>query len=188
MLVNGLVYPTAHVEQRKYRLRLLNACNARFCTLRLFYAQSPSFPGSTEPNLHQPGPSFVQIGTEGGFLPHPVVFDGTRNSTLLLAPAERADVIVDFSGVPAGSILILYNDARRAISDGRPGRRLDSDDRNTSTPTQPGFGPDTRTLAADRGGPARRGEGSVSPAEAAAIRSSAARADWRHDTAAGYCS
>ena len=50
MLVNGLVFPTAHVEQRKYRLRMLNACNARFCTLRLFYAQGAEFPGNTEPN------------------------------------------------------------------------------------------------------------------------------------------
>ena len=47
MLANGLVYPTAHVEQRKYRLRVLNACNARFCTLRLLYAKDTSFPGST---------------------------------------------------------------------------------------------------------------------------------------------
>ena len=51
MLANGLVFPTAHVEQRKYRLRVLNACNARFCTLRLFYAQGAAFPDSTEPNL-----------------------------------------------------------------------------------------------------------------------------------------
>lgn len=146
MLVNGLVYPTAHVEQRKYRLRLLNACSARFCTLRLFFAQSPSFPGSTEPNLHQPGPSFVQIGTEGGFLPAPVVLSGGRGTTLLLAPAERADVIVDFSEVPPGSILILYNDAPAPFPMGDPAVDYDSDDRNTSTPTQPGFGPNTRTL------------------------------------------
>jgi spore coat protein A len=146
ILVNGLVYPTAHVEQRKYRLRLLNACNARFCTLRLFYAQSAAFPGSTEPNLHQPGPSFVQIGTEGGFLPAPVVLDGTKDATLLLAPAERADVIVDFSEVPAGSILILYNDAPAPFPMGDSAVDYDSDDRDGSPRPQPGFGPNTRTL------------------------------------------
>lgn len=106
MLANGLVYPTAHVEQRKYRLRVLNACNARFCTLRLLYAQDTSFPGSTEANLHRPGPPFVQIAAEGGFLPDPVLLDGSRDATLLLAPAERVDLIVDFSDVPAGSILM----------------------------------------------------------------------------------
>jgi len=120
MLVNGLVFPTARVEQRAYRLRVLNACNARFCTLRLFYAQGAEFPASTEPNLHRPGPPFVQIGTEGGFLPDPVPLDGSKNATLLLAPAERADLIVDFSDVPAGSILILYNDAAAPFPMGDP--------------------------------------------------------------------
>ncbi len=72
-----------------------------------------------------------QIGTEGGFLPAPVVVDGQQPTTwitdptrfdvgnvdkhsLLLAPAERADVIVDFSQF-AGKTLILYNDAPAAF-------------------------------------------------------------------------
>ena len=71
------------------------------------------------------------IGTEGGFLPAPVVVDGQQPTTwitdptrfdvgnvdqhsLLLAPAERADVIVDFSKY-AGKTLILYNDAPAAF-------------------------------------------------------------------------
>ena len=72
------------------------------------------------------GPSFIQIGTEGGFLPKPVEllnqpvdwnmdqtnFDmGVVNKgTLILGTAERADVIVNFSAF-AGKTLILYNDA-----------------------------------------------------------------------------
>ena len=146
MLANGLVYPTAHVEQRKYRLRVLNACNARFCTLRLFYAQDTSFPGSTQANLHRPGPPFVQIAAEGGFLPDPVLLDGSRDATLLLAPAERADLIVDFSDVPAGSILILYNDAPAPFPSGDSANDYDADDKRKLTPPQPGFGPDTRAL------------------------------------------
>jgi spore coat protein A len=146
MLANGLVYPTAQVEQRKYRLRVLNACNARFCTLRLFYAQDTSFPGSTEANVHRPGPPFVQIAAEGGFLPDPVPLDGSRDATLLLAPAERADLIVDFSDVPAGSILILYNDAPAPFPSGDAANDYDADDNRKSTRLQPGFGPDTRTL------------------------------------------
>ena len=47
---------------------------------------------------------FWQIGTEGGFLPAPVQLD-----QLLMAPAERADVIVDFTGVPVGTEIILRN-------------------------------------------------------------------------------
>src|SRR5678815_3798060 len=146
MLVNGLVYPTAHVEQRRYRLRVLNACNARFCTLRLFYARGTTFPDSTEPSLHRPGPSFVQIASEGGFLPQPVLLDGRRDATLLLAPAERADLIVDFSDVPAGSILILYNDAPAPFPSGDAANDYDTDDKGKVTLPAPGFGPNTRTL------------------------------------------
>lgn len=146
MLVNGLVFPSARVEQRAYRLRVLNACNARFCTLRLFYAQGPDFPASTEPNLHRPGPSFVQIGTEGGFLPDPVPLDGSKDATLLLAPAERADLIVDFSDVPAGSILILYNDAAAPFPMGDPATDYHPGAGKRETSSQAGFGPNTRTL------------------------------------------
>jgi spore coat protein A len=140
------VYPTAHVEQRRYRLRVLNACNARFCTLRLFYARGSTFPDSTEPNLRQRGPSFVQIASEGGFLPEPVLLDGGRGRTLLLAPAERADLIVDFSDVPAGSILLLYNDAPAPFPSGDPAADFDPDSREISPRPVPGFGPNTRTL------------------------------------------
>jgi spore coat protein A len=146
MLVNGLVYPTAHVEQRRYRLRVLNACNARFCTLRLLYAQGTTFPDSTEPNLRQAGPPFVQIATEGGFLPQAVLLDGRKDATLLLAPAERADLIVDFSDVPAGSILILYNDAPAPFPSGDSAADFDTDSREISPRPVPGFGPNTRTL------------------------------------------
>ena len=83
--------------------------------------------GVPDPALR--GPSFLQIGTEGGFLPQPVEIQpqpivyytdptafwvGTVDKTgLALGPAERADVIVDFSQY-AGKTLILYNDAPAA--------------------------------------------------------------------------
>ena len=83
------------------------------------------------------GPNFIQIGTEGGILPgvavrtnQPVNYDYDRGSatfgnvqnlegadpaikgvTVFLGPAERADVIVDFSTVAPGTNVILYNDA-----------------------------------------------------------------------------
>jgi FtsP/CotA-like multicopper oxidase with cupredoxin domain len=75
------------------------------------------------------GPSFLQIGTEGGFLPKPVVIEpqpigyytdptafwvgNVKDHALALGPAERADVIVDFSGLE-GQTLLLYNDAPAA--------------------------------------------------------------------------
>ncbi|MEI6727317.1 MAG: hypothetical protein WCN81_13980, partial [Actinomycetes bacterium] len=79
------------------------------------------------------GPTMIQIGNDGGLLPQAVPLPNTpiglevkppaegamggptvvgiTNRTLYLAPGERADVIVDFSRVPKGSKLILYNDA-----------------------------------------------------------------------------
>ncbi len=75
------------VERRRYRLRLLNGSNSRFLILRL-----------------ENGGTFWQIGAEGGFLPHPIAL-----TQLLMAPAERADVIVDFSSLPAGTRVRLLN-------------------------------------------------------------------------------
>jgi bilirubin oxidase len=87
MVVNGRTWPVLEVERRRYRLRFLNGCNSRFLILRL---------GEELP--------IWQIGAEGGFLPKPVEL-----RELLLAPAERADTIVDFTDVPAGSEVVLWN-------------------------------------------------------------------------------
>jgi spore coat protein A len=87
-LVNGKVWPYLDVERRPYRFRILNASNGRFYRLRL-----------------SDGQPFVQIATDQGLMAAPVELD-----TLLLAPAERADVIVDFGRARAGTIR-LTNDA-----------------------------------------------------------------------------
>lgn len=76
VLVNGRVWPFLNVEPRRYRFRLLNASNSRVYELSLV-----------------PEQPFVQIGCDGGLLAQPVTLN-----RLLLAPAERADVIVDFRG------------------------------------------------------------------------------------------
>ncbi len=142
MLVNGTVYPFLEVEQRQYRFRLLNACNARFLNPRLVYAQKNE---PTEPKPTALGPGFIQIGTEGGFLPAPAMVSGPNQPFLLLAPAERADLIVDFRNVPAESTLILYSDAPAPFPMGDA--RNDYSPDNTKTPSsKKGFGPNTRTL------------------------------------------
>jgi len=118
------------------------------------------------PDPRTAGPAWIQIGTEGGLLPAPVVIpatpinyeQNTRSITitsvgthgLWLGPAERADVIVDFSKF-AGKTLILYNDAPA------PAPAIDSrldyfTNDGDQTPiggapnTPPGYGPNTRTL------------------------------------------
>ncbi len=144
ILVNGTVYPYMEVEPRRYRFRLLNACNARFLNPRIVYAKGKVFPDSTEPSTSNLGPGFLQIGTEGGFLPGPVPVDG-KAFQLLLAPAERADVIVDFSKVKPGQFLIMYNDAPGPFPGGAA--VFDFYPSNNKTPTSiPGYGPNTRTL------------------------------------------
>jgi spore coat protein A len=96
-VVNGAIYPFLEVEPRPYRLRLLNGANSRFFRLYLNLAKRPTDP----PSLVQ----FQQIGTDGGLLPKPVSLN-----KLLLGPAERADLIVDFTG-HEGKIVTLSNDA-----------------------------------------------------------------------------
>jgi spore coat protein A, manganese oxidase len=126
---------------------VLNACNARFLNPRLVYADhaSPTEPKDASEDANA-GPAFLQIGTEGGFLPGPVLLNGkTPETRLLMAPAERADLVVDFRGVPAGSVLILYNDAAAPYPMGDAG--ADYYPGNPATPESvPGKAPNTRTL------------------------------------------
>ena len=94
-VVNGAIYPYLQVEPRPYRLRLLNGANSRFFNLFFNLANRPT----DIPSLV----SFQQIGTDGGFLPSPVSL-----IKLLLGPAERADLIVDFTGLE-GKVVTLSN-------------------------------------------------------------------------------
>ncbi|HEY6445309.1 MAG TPA: multicopper oxidase [Acidobacteriaceae bacterium] len=96
-VVNGAIYPYLEVEPRAYRLRVLNAANSRFFHLCLNLAEHVT----DVPSLV----SFHQIGSDGGFLSAPV-----EMKRLLLGPAERADLIVDFSSHP-GRTLTLQNNA-----------------------------------------------------------------------------
>jgi spore coat protein A, manganese oxidase len=154
MLVNGTVFPVASVEARRYRIRLLNACQARFLNLQLYVADA-SKDGITYNNrgvpVNLPGPSFLVLGTEGGFTPKPVVVPAVQPynpamltnglANMVTAPAERWDLIVDFTGF-AGKSVILYNDAPAPF----PMAAAGTDFSAATGTTRPGFGPDTRIL------------------------------------------
>ena len=88
-VVNGKAFPNLDVARGLYRFRVVNASNARFYNLR----------------FNVPVPLY-EIGSDGGLLNAPVPL-----TTLLLAPAERADLLVDFSALAAGTRLELTNDA-----------------------------------------------------------------------------
>jgi spore coat protein A len=106
VLVNGKIWPYLEVEPRKYRFRFLNGSNARFYHLSLQESTE------TGQRLFRSGPVFKQIGSDGGLLPAPV----TRTD-LLMAPGERLDVVVDFSGL-GGKTFVLDNDAKAPYPDG----------------------------------------------------------------------
>jgi FtsP/CotA-like multicopper oxidase with cupredoxin domain len=85
-LINGVIQPYFRVGDRRYRFRILNASNARSYELGLSNGQA-----------------FTQIGTDSGLLPAPV-----RRTRITLAPAERADVVIDFAG-RLGQNIVLQN-------------------------------------------------------------------------------
>ncbi len=196
-VVNGMAYPYKIVDPKPYRLRILNASNDRHISLQLYCADPsvvtadgrtntevkmvtaapglglpPNWPTDGRdggvPDSASAGPVMVQIGTEGGFLPNPVVIPPTPTNYnynrrdivvlniashgLLLGPAERADVVVDFSQAPASCTnVILYNDAPAPVPafdtridyyTGDP----DQTDTGGAPTTLPGYGPNTRTI------------------------------------------
>jgi spore coat protein A len=99
VLVNGKVTPYLNVEPRKYRFRILDASNARFYHLQLVES---TLGGRL---LNRPGPVFHQIGSDGGLFPAPVTLPD-----ITIAPAERFDVVIDFSGL-SGKYFVMTNDA-----------------------------------------------------------------------------
>jgi spore coat protein A, manganese oxidase len=155
MLCNGTVYPEATVESRRYRLRILNACQARFLNLQL-YVDDGSPDGITLDSNLRPtnakGPDFFVLGTEGGFLPHPVHVASNQpfnpaslSGSLITAPAERWDLLVDFSGF-AGKKVILYNDAPAPFPGGDPINDYFPGAPDNPAQPKPGFGPNTRQI------------------------------------------
>jgi spore coat protein A len=106
IMVNGRSWPFQVVEQRRYRFRLLNGCQSRFLIL--------DFSG-------MPNVEVWQIGNEGGFLAAPVNLTATNGNRLLLGLAERADVIVDFTGVTAGNYVLRNVGPDEPFGGGVPG-------------------------------------------------------------------
>jgi len=182
-VINGTAYPVLTVDPKSYRFRILNAADDRFFNLSLYKADDTGKevtlnPAEVDAALSDPagvfptpvsgaeGPNWIQIGTEGGFLPAPAVIPphpttwvtdptvfnagNVDQHSLLLGPAERADVVVDFSQF-AGQTLILYNDAPAAFPARDPRYdyytgNADLRDTGGAPSTLPGYGPNTRTI------------------------------------------
>jgi spore coat protein A, manganese oxidase len=116
IIVNGATWPFQTVEKRRYRFRVLNGCQSRFLIL----------------DFNQiPGVRVWQIGNEGGFLSSPVNIMGLAGR-LLMAPAERADLIVDFSLVPAGNYVLRNAGPDEPFGGGIPGVDFEMADEATT--------------------------------------------------------
>ncbi|MEE9376083.1 MAG: multicopper oxidase domain-containing protein [Rhizobiaceae bacterium] len=90
ILVNGGIRPKANVPAGLVRFRLLNGSNSRIYTF--------SF---------EDGRKFHQVGTDGGLLPAPI-----EKTSIVVAPAERVEIVVDFSNGNSTRLLSLpdFND------------------------------------------------------------------------------
>ncbi|TFZ07445.1 hypothetical protein EZ313_02075 [Ramlibacter henchirensis] len=97
-MVNGKIQPYFHVQPRKYRFRILDGSTARVYDLQIRHNNQAQ--------------KFWYIANDGNLLPSRL-----EMSSVLLAPAERADIVVDFSAYPPGTELFLTN--RLQMLDGR---------------------------------------------------------------------
>lgn len=103
IMVNGKVWPFMNVDQGWYRFRFLDGSNARFYTL--------TFKVLSDLDV-MPLPFWV-IGSDGGYLKTPAPV-----SSFTIAPGERVDVLIDFSNVPAGTKILLNNNAKTPFPNG----------------------------------------------------------------------
>ena len=135
MMINGNTWPYQVVEQRRYRFRFLNGCQSRFLIL----------------DFNQiPGVEVWAIGNEGGFMAAPVNLTASNGNRLLMALAERADLIVDFTNVPVGNYVLANVGPDEPFGGGIPGTDFDiSDSDSTGQIMQfrvvPAVAPDTTT-------------------------------------------
>jgi spore coat protein A, manganese oxidase len=118
IMVNGNTWPFQTVERRRYRLRFLNGCQSRFLILDF---------------NDIPGVEVWQIGNEGGFLSAaPVNLTADHGNRLLMALAERADLIVDFTNVPVGSYVLRNVGPDEPFGGGEPPGDFDAADPDTT--------------------------------------------------------
>ncbi len=129
-VINGKCYPNFTAEPRRYRFRIVNGSQARFYNLWITKPNKGNLP-------------MYQIGAEQGFLPAPYLLPG---GMLLIAPGERADVVVDFTGLPVGSILMMNNNANVPFPGGGGGPNIPELMQITIGPLTT---PDTTTLPAN---------------------------------------
>jgi len=104
MVVNGLIWPKASVEQRQYRVRFLNGTDSRFMRLKLkVIPGGASNLAATDPAAGYDLP-FLVIGSDQSLRASAVMVN-----EIDFSPGERLDLVIDFKNVPDGSRVIVEN-------------------------------------------------------------------------------
>jgi len=106
MMINGKAYPFMAVEPTQYRMRMLDASTARIWNLHF----------ENEAGVTQ---NHLRIGNDTWLLPNPVQMDH-----FIIGPAQRADVVMDFSGYAPGTVLYLVNTSEQNKGTGPSGNLL----------------------------------------------------------------
>ena len=106
MMINGKAYPFMDVEPTQYRMRMLDASTARIWNLHF----------ENEAGVTQ---NHLRIGNDTWLLPHPVQMDH-----FIIGPAQRADVVMDFSNYAPGTVLYLVNTSEQNKGTGPKGDLL----------------------------------------------------------------
>lgn len=147
IVVNGRSWPYFPVEPRRYRLRLLNGSNARFYQINL--QNNANIPPTA-------GPPIYVIGTDGGLLDAPAITSSTPTDSLIIAPGERYDVIIDFAGFDNQNLTIM-NTANAPFPGGDPPNPATTTELMQFQVTLPLVGTDTSFDPADAGATLRGG-------------------------------
>lgn len=99
MVVNGIIWPKYSVEQRQYRVRLLNGSDSRFMRLRLKVVSQTE----TDPAAGALVPFYI-IGSDQSLRADAKIVDEVD-----FLPGERLDLVIDFKQVPPNSRVIVEN-------------------------------------------------------------------------------
>lgn len=127
MMINGVTWPKLDVEARRYRLRFLNGCGSRFLTVKIV-ADNPEFlPAGVIDQTQAAALPLHVIGVDGGFLPAV-----TTQDQLLMGPAERFDVIVDFTGLEGHTFYVVNEGPDEPFGGGEGGADFDISDALTT--------------------------------------------------------
>ena len=104
MLVNGIIWPKASVEQRQYRVRFMNGTDSRFMRLKLkVIVNGASNDAATNPVDGYELPFYV-VGSDQS-----LSSSAAQVIEVDSLPGERLDLVIDFKDVPDGSRVIVEN-------------------------------------------------------------------------------